>query len=68
MELAASYRLKTAQKKAKYGQTWKTWFWALRKSIVNEKIDIIMPARQMNVRYMYIAYVRVTETEAVMYL
>ena len=33
-----------------------------------EKVDIITSARQMNVHYIYITYVRVTEIEVVMYL
>ena len=37
VELAAPYRLETAQKKTKYGQTWKTLFWALRQRLLDEK-------------------------------
>ena len=33
-----------------------------------KKVDIIMSARQMNVHYIYITYVTVTEIEAVMHL
>ena len=32
-----------------------------------KKFDIIMSASQMNVHYIYITYVRVTEIEVVMY-
>ena len=33
-----------------------------------KKVDIIMSTRQMNIYYIYITYVRVTEIEVVMYL
>ena len=33
-----------------------------------KKVDIIMSARQMNVHYIYITYVKVTEIDVVMYL
>ena len=32
-----------------------------------KKVDIIMSARQMNVHYIYITYVKVTEIDVVMY-
>ena len=44
----------------------KTLFW--EKGLRMKKVDIIMSARQMNVHYIYITYVRVTEIEVVMYL
>ena len=37
VKLAASYRLETAQKKAKYRQTWKTLFLALRQRLADGK-------------------------------
>ena len=37
VELAAPYRLETAQKKTKYGQIWKAFFWALRERLLHEK-------------------------------
>ena len=33
-----------------------------------KKVDIIISSRQMNIHYIYITYVRVTETKVVMYL
>ena len=33
-----------------------------------KKVDIIMSARQINVHYIYITYVRVTEMEVVIHL
>ena len=37
VELEAPYHLKTAQKKIKYGLTWKTLFWAPRQRLVDRK-------------------------------
>ena len=37
------------------------------KALRIEKVDV-MSARQMNANYIYITYVRVTETDVVMYL
>ena len=39
--------------------------WKTEKGLGMKKLDIIMSARQMNVHYIYITYVRVTEIEVV---
>ena len=38
------------------------------KGLEKKKVDFIMSARQMNVHCIYITYVRMSETELVMYL
>ena len=35
------------------------------KGLWMKKVDIIMPARQMNLHYIYITYVRVTEIQLI---
>ena len=62
---AVAYRLEIALKKQIMD---KLEDFVLREGLWMKKVDIIMSARQMNVHYIYIIFVRVTEIEVVMYL